>query len=319
MSGDITLSATSTSESDSLFFDTSDLNLQTSRNISIRGENASDSIGLGDSATGTLHLSNDELATIADGASSITFGRSDGSGALDVEVLSFSDSVVFRTDTGSIEIGGSLDLGSNALLIDSNAAFTQSAKIVADSLALSGSGVKTLENAANDIATIAGSGGAISYVDSDGFSIGSVTVGATTLNGISLGGNDLTLSATGSVTQSQDIIVNTLILNGVGGAYLLDRSSNDMDTVSGNTGSIELYDTDAINVGSITATDLTLVSGGALTGSDLITVSDQATFKTLNDAGADITLSNVGNSFGAVTAIVRNVADITAANGDVFV
>ncbi|MGB0372189.1 MAG: hypothetical protein ACPGN3_12715, partial [Opitutales bacterium] len=218
-----------------------------------------------------------------------------------------------RSLTGNVDIDGALNFGTNSLAIETGGTVNQSAAITASGLSLSGAGTKTLDNALNDVDTLASSGGGVSYTDVDGFSVGSVSVNGVTIDGISTTGT-LTLSTTGTVTQTEAISASTLTVDGTGGIYTLSDTANDIDTLSGNTGSVSLTEDDGLSVGTLNATTVDIVSTGAITNSGAITVSNGAAFKTLNDAGVTITLDNAGNAFGTISAQVRNSAD-TAARG----
>lgn len=77
-------------------------------------------------------------------------------------------------------------------------------------------------------------------------------------------------------------------------------------------GALELA---ASNVGGA----LTVTATGAVTDSGTLTVGGALSVRTLNDAGADITLDEVNNSFGAITAQARDMADGADAAGDITI
>ncbi|MGB0372644.1 MAG: filamentous hemagglutinin N-terminal domain-containing protein [Opitutales bacterium] len=322
LTGEIGIDGTQTMGANDLTLSSDSIDLGVASSVSgsgiltIRPGQTNTNIGLGDGAAGTLSLSSTEIGNISDGFDTIVIGRSDGTGAVDVEASTFADDVSILSSSGSIDIDGALNVGTNSLSIVSDGLVSQSAAITASGLSLSGAGTKTLDNALNDVDTLASSGGSVSYTDADGFSVGSVSVDGVSIDGISTAGT-LTLSTSGTVTQAEAISASTLTLNGTGGVYTLLDTSNDIDTLIGNTGTVSLTEDDGLSLGTINATTLDLTSTGTITNSGAITVSSDATFKTLNDAGATITLDNAGNAFGTVSAQVRNSADSAARGADI--
>lgn len=76
----------------------------------IQPQTTSATIGLGDSASGTLNLSAAELAMLNHGFSSYTFGHSSGTGAIDVRGVTLAGPVTLRTPGagGNITVNGAL-------------------------------------------------------------------------------------------------------------------------------------------------------------------------------------------------------------------
>ena len=120
---------------------------------------------------------------------------------------------------------------SGNLTLSSTGTVTQSQPITSSGLELLGTGGQfTLTNTGNAITTLAGNTGTVSFVENSGFAIGTVnTVGMTT-------SGNLTLSTTGTVTQSQPITASGLELLGVGGQFTLTNTDNAITTLAGNTG-----------------------------------------------------------------------------------
>ncbi|MGB0371423.1 MAG: beta strand repeat-containing protein, partial [Opitutales bacterium] len=243
MTGDITLTASTTSGADAIVLD-SDLTLETSGNIILQPGTAATTIGLGDASTGVFNLSSAELALIADGASSITIGSTTGTGAMDVESSTFTDNLTLRSLSGDIDIDGALSVGANDIVIETG----------------------------------------------------------------------------GSVTQSAAITASTLTLDGSGGTFTLNDAGNDIDALVGSTGSIALTEQDGLALGAITvASVLDIVSTGSITQTDALSVAGSASFKTLSDSGAGITLGNTGNTFGSIGAQSRDDADAVNAAGAISI
>lgn len=192
--------------------------------------------------------------------------------------ISYRDTNGFAIGTVNSTVG--VNTGGNTLTLQSSAAVTQSQAIIASGLELLGSGPYTLTNSSNDIATLAANTtGTISYRDANGFSIG--TVNAT--NGVSTGGNNLTLRSGGAVTQTQAITASGLELLGTG-SYTLTTATNNVTTLAASVnGSVVYTDADSLAVGTVggttgintaavTATgfDVLLTTNGALTLSNSI-------------------------------------------------
>src|SRR5690606_10953300 len=74
------------------------------------------SIGIGDGASGTLHLPTSALNSLQDGFASITIGHANGSGAIDVRSYSFKDDLLLRSPAGNgdILLNGALATGSGS-------------------------------------------------------------------------------------------------------------------------------------------------------------------------------------------------------------
>lgn len=71
----------------------------------------STSIGLGTSSTGTLNLTSTELATIADGFSSTTFGSATGTGDIEMTAYTYLDPLIVQG--GTITVSDAIGAGAN--------------------------------------------------------------------------------------------------------------------------------------------------------------------------------------------------------------
>jgi filamentous hemagglutinin family protein len=211
MTGDITLIA-----------DTMDLqgagviSVRSSGALNVQPYSAATSIGVGNSASGTLNLNSTELSRFADGFSQITIGRTDGTGAINVTNPTFNDSLrLLNTGVGAagINLGGALNLGANDLWLASDGPITQSAAISANRLLLTGGSSITLTNAGNAVNTLAGvTAGPLSFNNSSSLSIGSIVGNGVTYNGLQSSGNTLTVTASGA---SSDLTLDSTV-GGVG-------------------------------------------------------------------------------------------------------
>ncbi|MBU3547490.1 hypothetical protein, partial [Polynucleobacter sp. MWH-Jannik1A5] len=95
---------------------------------------------------------------------------------------------------------------------------------------LGSNGVYTLTDTGNAITTLAGNTGTVSFLENSGFAIGAVNTTGLTAS------TSVTLSSTGTVTQSNLISTPSLLLLGSGGVYTLTNTSNAITTLAANTG-----------------------------------------------------------------------------------
>ena len=90
-------------------------NLSGSGALTVKPSSVGTTFGLGGGA-GTLNLSSADLTRLVDGWSSITIGRSDGTGAMAVNAATWSDPLNLYTGTGGIGIDGAQAMNGNAFL-----------------------------------------------------------------------------------------------------------------------------------------------------------------------------------------------------------
>src|SRR5690606_3441695 len=109
-SGDITLNA------DTIDWASHTLILQSSGHLLIQPRTPTASTGIGDGASGTLHLPTSALNSLQDGFASITIGHANGSGAIDVRSHTFQDDLLLRSPAGNgdILLNGALATGSGS-------------------------------------------------------------------------------------------------------------------------------------------------------------------------------------------------------------
>src|SRR5207237_1221944 len=173
--------------------------------------------------------------------------------------------------------------------------------ITGTGLQLLGSGTVNLDQAANNVATLAANySGTISYLDRKSVVEGKVTDTAmspsTTTSGITSGGNDvkltvqtgglsigagiatgagdLTLNVAGPVTQTVTGLITGTGLQLLGsGTVNLDQAANNVVTLAANySGTISYLDVNALTVGAVTDTATspsTTTSGTNSTGNDV--------------------------------------------------
>jgi len=245
---------------------------------------ATDSIGIGAGAAGTLHLSATDIAALADGWAGIVIGRADGQHAIDVRAVTFVDPVTIRTPVaGSITVNGQITGNDNA------------------SVTLNGSGATTTLNA--DIIT-AGNAitindavvlGTPSSVNLDTTAAATVPVGADiqiagTINDVSTtSGLVLKSGSSGTITLDREVGDVTPIaeLKVYGNQLRLDGGS--VTTVNGQT-----YNGSSIVLGANTT--LSSTDGGSFFAMSSIDADAAANNRTLSVSteGTKVFLADIG-------------------------
>jgi filamentous hemagglutinin family protein len=315
-------------------------------NLVIRPGSTGASIGVGDGAASSdLELGQTELDTLRAGFSTITVGRSDGTGATSVAGAAFKDNTSLISDTGAISISGALSTGSGAdagslsantkgLLTVSAAISTQNQDITltADRLNLTGSvdagtatATLTTSTAARGIdlgsATDSGSGLEISSAELNRVTAGTIRIGSSSAGAISVtgaiaptGSSTLHLRSGGAVSQTGAITVTNLAVT-AGGAVSLSGVNNAVTTFAATTGSsngaIALRDDTGFAVGTVDG--VTGVNAGmgnlTLTSTGAVTQSAAITASglSLNGAGGAYTLAHASNAVSTVAANTGSV------------
>ncbi|MGB0372335.1 MAG: filamentous hemagglutinin N-terminal domain-containing protein [Opitutales bacterium] len=337
MTGDIIFEAATTSGSSSIRIDDQTL-FETQGNLYLRPIDSTAAIGVGDGSAGEFRILDGDLGTFVDGIANIIIGRTDGTGAIDLQDASWNDPVTIQSMTGTITVNGTQTMSANDLTLSSDS--------IDLAVANSVTGTGTLYFQPGQTSTTIGLGdGATGTLNLDSTQLGRITDGFDTIvfgrtdgtgaidiealtfsddvtlqsgsgtidmdGALDLGTNDLLMNTTSTITQSAGITANTLTLNGSGATYTLTNSNNDVDTLAGNTGDIDFTNSDGLAIGTLNATSLDVVTTGAITNTGVIGVTSNATFKTFNDSGAAITLENASNTFGSISAQARNLADST--------
>jgi filamentous hemagglutinin family protein len=147
-------------------------------------------------------------------------------------------------------------------------------------------------------------------------------------------GTTLSVTASGSITGSSAVTSGgdaTFITTLDGGAGIaLGNASNSFGNITARTrnfantatevSTISIRESGPMSLAAVeTGGAATFVSGGAITQTGALSVGDAATFVTRNNAGADITLTDAGNSFTSLVLRARNAADTADAEGDIAV
>ena len=318
----VTGSSTITSGSGNLSLAADTMNLAGSSisgpgTLYVRTRSAGTSLGLGDGAAGSLHLSNAELATIANGFELLDFGTGNGHGTVDVRTVAFKDAVTINvaSGTGTIQVNGALSTGSgnesgaitlnagaDILVAGTGSVTTQGQAITLDSdRDNSGEGGIKL----NIGSWLLSNGGNITLEGgsaSNGYARGSA---ATDFRGIhiigsniSSGAGNITLRGTGGTPGNSDAPVGvdivgssfvqtssgSLTINGVGGA--------------GNTAlGVSIFNNAQVRTtggGSINITGSSAATGTFAAGVNIETGASVAA-----QNGGGVTLTGTGSSGGA--------------------
>jgi hypothetical protein len=214
--------------------------------------------------------------------------------------------------TGGLKVDQAINAGSggNAIvLLQAAGDITQSGcgTITGSALgATTTSGNITLDQN-NSVGTFAAndtdpSGGSITFNDNTALNIGTVTLGNTTVDGVSTTGNgSILLEAQGDVTQSAAITSSALGVTTTAGNIVLASSKNSVTTFAGN-------DT-ASSGGSITfndSTDLTIGNVTVGSGSSSISVS-----------GVSTTNGNISLQSGGLLDVTEAITAGSSGNGGV--
>src|SRR5437762_545681 len=179
-------------------------------------------------------------------------------------ITSTGNDVKLTVQAGGLSIGEAVSTGAGDLTLNVTGAVTQTATgiITGTGLQLLGSGTVNLDQAANNVVTLAANySGTISYLDINGLAVGAVTDTAmspsTTTSGITSGGNDVKLTvqagglsiAASLATGAGDLTFNvtapltpdlTGIITGTGlqllgsGTVNLDQAANNVVTLAAN-------------------------------------------------------------------------------------
>lgn len=221
---------------------------------------ADTTIGLGDAQAGTIHLTNTEVARIRDGWASVTFGRTDGTGAINMGALNWTDALSIQSGSGEISVNGTQSMAANALTLRTDADLVLTGNLTGTgtlniiqastgtSLGLGNTQAGTLNLDTAEIARITNGWASLVFGRTDGTA--DVNVGALTWNDV------LTLqSGTGSmvINGTQTMAANNLtirtdsdpVINGnlTGtGTFLLTQSSigTSMGLGDGQAGTVSM-------------------------------------------------------------------------------
>ena len=244
-------------------------NLTGTGNLYLQGASASSAIGLGNGQTGGLTLDTAEMGRITNGWGNIYVGRTDGSGAINLGVITWNDFLTLQSDTGVIGIYGGQTMGANTITFVTNAdialngavtgttTFTITPNAIGTSIGLGNAQAGTINLDATEIARITNGWSSLVFGRSDG--TGAINVGALTFNDVvtlqnanaamnvngtlTMGGNNLTLRT------NSDLAINGN-LTGTGTLSIFQGNTNvSMGLGTGQAGTLYL---DSTELGRIT-------------------------------------------------------------------
>ncbi|WP_190883022.1 CHAT domain-containing protein [Planktothricoides raciborskii] len=276
-------------------------------NLILQPFNPNTTIDIG-GETGTFNLSAAEIANLSDGFSSITIGRSDGTGMVNLGNISFSDPVTIRSPNGAIAVNGIITGTDNASVNLSSNHITLNSGIITNNQNILINGNTIL---GNDITLDSGTGlGNILFTGTiDGNQKLTLNAGNGTIAFTGAIGNNTTLNSliTNSIINSGlQATANTIQLNRditTTGANVILNAQNQLTTnnITTNGGKISLSN----RQGDITAGNLDSSNPEAVGGA--ITVNSPTGIVTTGN------LISTGTTGGDITAIAKT----TITTGDI--
>ena len=244
-------------------------------NLTIVQTSAGTSMGLGNAQAGTVNLDTTEIGRITNGWNSLTFGRADGTAAMNVGALTWNDNLTLQTGNGQMHINGNQALGANSLTLRTNSDLALGGN-------LGGTGTLTLVQSNTNV-SMGLAGGA-----------GTVNLDATELARITNGWGSLVFGLTNS-TAAMNVNAATW---------------NDNVTLRTGSGVMTIAGAQALGGNSLTIqTDANLALNDALGGTGNLTIQTSSTgtsmglgdtmVGTLNLTNAE--LANISNGWGSIT------------------
>jgi len=231
-----------------------------------------------------------------------------------VALLAGNTGSVTLTDKTSLAIGtvGAVaGLTVHDLTLTDSQTVTETAPLVASSVTLQGGGAFKLNTAGNAIGAVGGNAASINLSQAGGFNLDAVTAAS------------LTLSSAGTVNQSQQMNVGTLVLGGTG-SYQLTNGSNSVGVLSGIAGAVALADTTNLMLGALQASAVAIAdnqavgSSGALRADTLLLQGQGSGGFTLTDMGnaiATLAASGIGGGLGVTDSAALALGNIGGTGG----
>jgi filamentous hemagglutinin family protein len=296
-----------------------------SGDVTFRPSTTSSTIGIGDGAIGVFNLDTNELTTNLNSSGTVTIGRPDGDGAIDIGSADVSldlsgKSFNLSLQGGDVAFNNSTTLSGNLDVIANGSVVSDTGEIIPGNITVSGS----ITSSGNLAVTANGS------LTTEGeINAGNITVNANDVafnNSIISSGN-LALTANGSLTTEGEINAGNITVstsditfnNSIISSGDLALTANGSLTTGGeiNAGNITVSASDITFSNSITSSgDLAITANGSL-------VSDNGEINAGNItvSGRDVTFNNITSSGNlAVTAnnTITNNGEINAsAGGDI--
>ena len=256
--------------SDIFWMDTGTASIASNGSLTIAPTTAGRKIGIaGGAGAGDLSLAASYFNTtgkgFVDGFSSITIGRSDGTGKITTGAFATNDNLTLLNTSGGLELAGLLNAAANTVTLNSTGTISDSGSgaIAADKLALLNASAVTLDSTSNNVSTLAASGtGALTFVDSNALGIGLVTA-----TGINATGPVRIETLTGDLSITENIVTtdtsaDAVILNAGKSSAAGAATGGNILVTSGKTVSVGTNGTAKLYTGSISgSTNLAAMSG----------------------------------------------------------
>ncbi len=96
-------------------FGTTNIITNTGGTVAIEQRSANTGIALGDSQTGAINLTTTEISRLASGYASLTIGRADGTGDINIGTSSWTSHLTLLSGTGDIYVNNTMTMGANNL------------------------------------------------------------------------------------------------------------------------------------------------------------------------------------------------------------
>ncbi|WP_193771021.1 filamentous hemagglutinin N-terminal domain-containing protein [Candidatus Magnetaquicoccus inordinatus] len=262
---------------------THDLRLIGAGDVALTGSNFVDVLAAGGPGTadgtsydGNITLSNAQALSI-DQVTSNTLGST----ATATGIVTANDkNVILSTTSGDISVKQNINAGAGTVsLVASSGAVNETGSatpiITADKLRLYARNSSNLTNT-NVINTLAGeisgSGNNLNFKNDDSLVIGAVTVGSSTVNGLTMNAGNVALQlVTGDLTQSQPVVTGSTSTGSfyirTPGNVILENTGNDFGrfaaTLTGGSGTLSVVDKNTLLLGTAGDYDRTTSTPGS--------------------------------------------------------
>lgn len=208
---------------------------------------------------------------------------------------------------GTLAIEAAINASGSNVALTGTTSITQTAAgiITASGLSVTSSGTADLSQATSVISTLAGSVGSLAFLESNGFSIGSVN----SIDGLTATGT-LQLQAGGTIDQSKAITAPSVAVRTTAGNVNLTGATNSVTTFAANAaGSVALLEATDVQIGPVGLV-------GTLAALDGVTATSGVSLRTLagsvTQAATGVITAGAGGLAVSVTG--GNIALDTATN-----
>jgi hypothetical protein len=269
----------------------------------------------GGNTLGTLDIDVGSLTVVSSGGNPINITNA-GSYSPNINIVTDTGDVTYLQSSNNFTVDAISTTGIVSLTAAANV--SQTGAITAGTLTLAGAGATyTLTDPTNNVAFLDGDTdtlGGLDYSDTDNF----------TVTGIDAGANNVTLTTSGTLNQTEAITAGTLTLNG-GGTYTLGNVSNEVVTLDVDSaplgGNMTFRDDTGFQVTAIDGgtNNITLASDGTVTQSGAITTTGVLRLMSNGGLGtAQFWLYGANNSVGTLDADNTLLDDVYLWNDSSF-